>query len=71
MYLALYIGDWTHNVTDFKNDAANLCDECKCELDIVFTDIHKMRKTNGRKVVCGMCAAKLEQQGWREIARAK
>ena len=50
----------------------NHCAECGCLLHNVFTGIHVMIKKDARrKIVCGMCAAQLEQKGWVEKTRAK
>lgn len=47
------------------------CAVCKCHLDNVFTGIHVITDGVKQKIVCGLCAAKLEVAGWKEVLRAK
>lgn len=41
------------------------CDGCKARLSR-FMGIHYIKKTKGRKIVCGMCIQSFLWDGWKE-----
>lgn len=51
---------------DTRKQQSKKCAGCQCVLT-PFTGIHHIKKTSGKRIVCGMCLQSFIWDGWREV----